>query len=144
MRPKSIAQFEIVFWLWLAANLLGLVVAWPATAAEPQMRQVLTQMPWFPYAVIAIIVLLLGWLGFATARRASNIGRWLFVLVAIVSVALVLPGLAGGNLPVALGDWLIVGAAVLAVVGAVLLFRADAKAWFDGSDDDIVDTVPVE
>ena len=130
MRPKSIMLFEGAFWAWLVVNLLSVFVAWPTTAADPKMQQVLTQMPWFPYVVIGVVVVLMAWLGFATARRASNVGRWLVVAIAVLSVVLIVPGFAGGNVPVGLADWLIVAAAVLAVVAAVLLFQADARAWF--------------
>lgn len=134
MRPKSIARFELVYWLWLALNLLGLVLAWPSTMADPQIGAVVQQMPWFLYLVIGILVILLGWLGWSIARRASNIGRWIFVIVAGISAVMVGRELANGYTPTDLPGWLTVAAAVVAVIGAVLLFRPDAKAWFAGSD----------
>ena len=130
MRPKSIARFELVYWLWLAINLLGVVLAWPSTAADPQISAVVQRMPWFLYLVIGILVVLLGWLGVAITRRASNIGRWIFVVVAAISAVMVWRELANGYTPEDLAGWLTVIAAVLAVIGAVLLFRPDAKAWF--------------
>ena len=142
MRPKSIVQFELVYWLWLAVNVASLFLAWPATAADPQVQNVLTRMPWFLYVVGAVLILLFAGIGYAAARRASSIARWIVVIIAAASALLIGKELASGNLPVDPAGWLTVAAAVLSIVAAVLLFRPDAAAWF-GSDDGI-DPAPVE
>ena len=130
MRPRSIVLFEITFWLWVAANLLSVLVDWPRTSAQPDMAKVLGQMPWFPYVVVGIVVALLAWLGVAIARRRSNVARWIYIVIAVISVMLVVPGLAAGAVPVLLADWLTVAAGILAAAAAVFLLLPDAKPWF--------------
>lgn len=142
MRPKSIVRFELVYWLWLAVNVASLLLAWPATAADPQVQNVIARMPWFLYAVGAMLVLLFAGIGYAAAHRASSIGRWIVVIIAAASALLVGRELASGNPPVDLAGWLTVVAAVLAIAAAVLLFRPDAAAWF-GSDAEVA-PAPVE
>lgn len=138
MRPKSIVRFEITYWLWVAANLFSVVVDWSRTSTRPDIAQVLDRMPWFPYVVVGISVALLILLGFAIARRASNVARWIYIIIAGISVALVVPGLASGGLPSLPVEWLTVAAAVLALVAAVFLLLPDARAWFAYAADDVL------
>lgn len=129
-RPSSIRYFEGAFWLWLGLNLAQAIVAWPATAADPNMTAVVARAPWFPYAILAVAVALLVWLGVATARRGAGAGRVIFTILTVISVSQVGYALAQGTFVWNIAGLLGLAAAVAAVVGTVLLFRPDASAWF--------------
>lgn len=144
MRPKSIARFELVYWLWLALSLGNVFLAWGGMLDDPQMRQVVDRMPWFPYLIMGVIALLLVWLGIAIARRGSPVGRWVFAIIAVLSVVLTGKDLAGGGFVSNAANWMGVGAAILAAIGGVLLFLPDASSWFGGYDDAVDEVVEIE
>lgn len=141
MRPQSIVRFEQAYLgatlLWLV-NLalgwktkLGAINANPAFAGNPQMAEIAeTMMIGTSLAMLALWLLL--W--YFTARRASEVAKW---------VVVVLFGLSALGLPFTLMSYAIAG-----VLGTVLslatfaltawavwlLFRPDAKSWFAGGD----------
>ena len=130
MRPNSVVRFEQLYWLWLIVSIVSVIVSWTAVMHNPQMVQVLRQMPWFPYAILGVMVALLVWLGVAIARRASNVGRWIFTILAGLSVLQIVKNVGTGFPTNNVSVWLGVAAAGVAVIAAVFLFRPDAAAWF--------------
>ena len=139
MRPVSIVRFEqaylasIVLWLanlalgWKAR--LGSLESNPAFAGNPQMGE-LAQTMMIGTTVFMLILWLLLW--YFTARRASEVAKW--VVVALFGLSVI-------GLPFTLMSYPIVGALstvlslaafALTAYAVWLLFRPDARAWFAG------------
>ncbi|WP_375270204.1 hypothetical protein [Sphingomonas sp.] len=131
-RPASIRRFEQWYLAGIALSLIGWAIDWtwmqerlaadPRTAGFGWMLGVML--------VLNVAVSLLLW--FLTARRGSVVAKWIVVVLAGLSVARLLvdlPALLEGAMSVVS---FAVGAAttLVNVVAAVLLFRADARAWF--------------
>lgn len=150
MRPQSIVRFEQAYLgatlLWLVNLALGWktrldgINANPAFAGNPQMAELAeTMMIGTTVAMLALWLLL--W--YFTARRASEVAKW---------VVVVLFGLAVLGLPFTLMSYPVVGALstvlslatfALTAWSVWLLFRPDAKLWFAGEDAS-PDTTPFE
>lgn len=150
MRPQSIVRFEQAYLgatlLWLVNLALGWktrldsINANPAFAGNPQMAELAeTMMIGTTIAMLALWLLL--W--YFTARRASEVAKW---------VVVVLFGLSVLGLPFTLMSYSIVGALstvlslatfALTAWSVWLLFRPDAKLWFAGEDASS-DTAPFE
>lgn len=141
MRPQSIVRFEQAYLgatlLWLVnialgwKTRLGALNANPAFAGNPQMAQIAeTMMIGTTLAMLALWLLL--W--YFTARRASEVAKW---------VVTVLFGLSVIGLPFTLMSFPVVGAlSVVLSLGTFaltawavwLLFRPDARTWFAGEE----------
>jgi uncharacterized membrane protein len=141
MRPVSIVRFEQAYLASIALWLLNLALGWkarlgslennPAFAGNPQMGE-LAQTMMIGTTVFMLILWLLLW--YFTARRASEVAKW--VVVALFGLSVV-------GLPFTLMSYPVVGvlSVVLSVIAFALtayavwmLFRPDARAWFAGTD----------
>lgn len=150
MRPVSIVRFEQAYLASIALWLLNLALGWkarldslannPAFAGNPQMND-LAQTMMIGTTVFMLILWLLLW--YFTARRASEVAKW---------VAVALFGLSVVGLPFTLMSYPVVGvlSVVLSVIAFALtayavwmLFRPDARAWFAGTDAES-ETAPFE
>lgn len=136
MRPQSIRRFEQVY---VAAILIGIVqiaVSWGPLNA--QMATALAAAPNLPagfgatmlgigYGVSLLIQLLLL---FFIARRGSDVARWIYVILFALALLAIVRSIGQPN-PLGLAPRIlsIIGF-VLQLIGLVLLFRPDAKAWF--------------
>ena len=134
-RPASIVMFER---LYLGAWLVGLlnsIINWgpmqeaARVAAGPNpMGDGFTSTIMIGSIVFGAIITLLLW--YFTARRASDIAKWIVTVFFALGLGSFLWGLANGTtrmaLPVAIG----LVALVLQGAAVVMLFRPDAKRWF--------------
>ena len=128
MRPKSIVTFERVVLASLALSLLATWLGWERAATTAADAGLGTGFILSVQAVTIVVMLLLLYF---IARKGSPIAKWIYVVLAALGV---LGGLA------AVGDLMEQGGAsiavtvlqyVLTIVSLWLLFRPDAKAWFN-------------
>ena len=138
MRPQSIELFEKVYLASIAIGLVNTVLSWSqvdAMLADPRMQAAGVGTGTLVFAVvIGILVPLLLW--YFIARRASNVAKWIYVVLTAVGLFGFLSAVA--NPMVAKGLVTVLGAAAtgLQVYGAWLLFRPDAAAWLEGKGAD--------
>jgi hypothetical protein len=135
MRPKSIIMFERLFLASLALGALNFLLGYEdlaqLAANDPGLRR-LGLGSGFLVGIVAAsyAVYLLLW--HLIARRASNMAKWILVLFAVLGLLSALPTLRGpwdATLALALVVY------ALEVLAIVYLFRVDAKAWFEGTDE---------
>ena len=141
MRPVSIVRFEQAYLGSIALWLLNLALGWkarlgslesnPAIAGNPQMAE-LAQTMMIGTTVVMLALWLLLW--YFTARRASDVAKW--VVVALFGLSVIGLPFTLMSYPVvgALSTVLSLGAFALTAYAVWLLFRPDAKAWFAGDD----------
>lgn len=129
-RPHSIELFDRVFFSALALSVLGIVLFFDSNLRALEAEPAFAQLGFGAAFLIGITaisagILLLLW--YFISRKASSIAKWL--LVALTAIGL--PGSISA-LTTSSGLQLVLTAAVLIlqVLAIVLLFRADARAWF--------------
>lgn len=133
MRPQSIIRFEQLYWasivLSLIVSILGMDAIGEELAQEPGMAE-LGLGSGFVVGLVAIGLLISVLLWWLVARKASNVAKW--ILVVLTAIGLIsLPGTLAGGLDLVTVISLLSYA--LSVAAIVCLFREDAKAWFAGS-----------
>lgn len=116
MRPQSIRLFDVAYLGSLAIGVANMATGWTGTAGE--------------MAVFAIGIAISLALWYFTSFRASNVARWLVVILTGFGVLMTLPTLDASVVGGSLTGASIVLALVLEVAAIVLLFRADARAYF--------------
>lgn len=133
MRPQSIQLFEKVYLGAIAIGLVNTVLSWSqvdAMLADPRMQAAGLGTGTLVFGlIVGILVPLLLW--YFIARRASNIAKWIYVVLTALSVFGFLSALANPMVPKGLVTVLGALATGLQVYGAWLLFRPDAAAWLD-------------
>lgn len=133
MRPNSIVLFERLYLGSLVVGVVNLVLSYERIVAQMQSDPAVAQLGWGAGAVIVMFSLgmavsLVLW--YFIARRGSSIAKWF--LVAFTAIGLLsLPT----TLATATGPALIMAVVInlMQLVAVVMLFRADAKPWFDHS-----------
>ena len=134
MRPRSIVLFDILYFISLAAALVGSVLSFSRTEelmnATPAMAAagVATVLLYMTLAFTIGISLLL-W--FFISRRASSSAKW--ILVAFTGIA-VLGMISAFQSPMISSAQLAVNglATAFQIAAVVMLFRRDATDWFEG------------
>ncbi|HEX9932039.1 MAG TPA: hypothetical protein VGB08_04290 [Allosphingosinicella sp.] len=130
MRPASIVTFERLLLLMIVLGLVGAVLSWDTTAAAYAAQGLSEGVLIAAYAVALAVSLLLLWL---IARRGSNVARWVYVVLCLAGLAVSLTTV-GALLRQPLPALLMQAAQLLLTIfSVVLLFRADASAWFSRS-----------
>lgn len=136
MRPPSIIKFERLFLAAVMLGVIGLVVGYEAMTAqlarEPALRQLgvggSEVLIGISAAWLAIYLLL--W--FLIARKASNVAKWILIILSALGAILYLPALTGRwDLALLLN----VAYYALELTAMACLFRADATAWLKGKPD---------
>ena len=132
MRPQSIELFEKVYLGTIAIDLVEVAFGWQrltadilerfATVSEGT-RQVLL----IGSVVFAFGISLLLW--FLIARRASNIAKWIFVVLAVSGVYSLLKQIVFSTVPKDIDFALNTASTLLGLYAVWLLFRPDAVAW---------------
>ncbi len=132
MRPQSIVIFERLYLASVALGLLFTAQNWSAREALLARNPTAAQFGWIGPATTAVGLLIALALWYFVARRGSVVAKWIvtvFAVWAAVLLALYLFGLAAidGRLVT-----ILTGAAqnLLYVASAVMLHRADSRAWF--------------
>lgn len=136
MRPTSIVLFERLFLLSLAIALVIGFLQYDALVAQVGNDPALAQLGWGSGAIlvvmaISLLIPLLLW--YFIARRASNIAKWILVVMTLLGLLFVNldPGQLGSLAGIAS-----LAVTILQLVAIVLLFRADARAWLSDDTDD--------
>ena len=136
MRPPSIVWFERLFLLSLLIASIAMVTSFDTLVAQVEADPALAGLGWGRGAVLAIsaISLLLPLvLWYFIARRASNIAKWILVVMTLLGLLFV--NLDAGQLG-SLAGIASLTVTILQLVAIVLLFRADARAWLSDDADD--------
>lgn len=125
-KPKSITLFNR---LNLAATLVGIADIFAHYALLRSLAISNGASPAGP--VLGIFFLLVSYLifWFFIYRRGSNVAKWLFAAVTVISIAMVpfnLPRVVAVGAAFAIVDGI---AFVLQISAMAMLFRSDAKAW---------------
>ena len=133
MRPQSIELFEKVYLGAIALGLVNTFLSWNQVNAmldDPRMQAAGVGSGTLMFGlIVGILIPLLLW--YFIARRASNVAKWIFVVLIALGLFGFLSSLANPLVPK--GLLTVIGAATVAlqVYGAWLLFRPDAVAWLD-------------
>lgn len=141
MRPQSIVRFELAYLGSIIVWAIGLAVGWqtrmdvlesnPALAGNPQMVS-LSQSVMIGVSLFMLCLWLLLW--YFTARKASEVAKWILVAFFALSVVALPFSLLSyeraGMLSVSLN--LVMFA--LNAFAVWMLFQPDARAWFGASD----------
>jgi hypothetical protein len=142
MRPQSIELFEKVFLGSIVVGLINTALSWSqvnAMLADPRLNAAGVGSGTLVFGlVVGIVIPLLLW--YFIARRASNVAKWIFVVLTALGLFGFLSSLANPLAPKGLITVIGAVAVALQVYAAWLLFRPDAAAWLeskgaDGSSD---------
>ena len=132
MRPASIVMFDRLFLASLAISVVSFVLSYDTLADQfandPAMARAGIGSGLVTGLMIgSVVIYLLLW--FLISRKASNVAKWILVVL----VALSLYSIAG-SIGGPWGFLTILGmlSYALEVAAVVYLFRDDAKAWFRG------------
>lgn len=131
-RPQSIVRFERLYWSGILIGLVNTVLAWDTIQAQVNATAGSSILPSGFFAgtlAFGLIVNVLLW--YFTARRRSVVAKWIitvFFVFGLVSVARFL----FGNAPMPTSSSLSAVTVVMQAVAVWMLFRPDAKAWFEG------------
>lgn len=139
MRPKSIILFERLYLASLVIMTINFFWSFDGMVAQIQRDPAMGSLGWGEGAMIAIFAVsltisLLLW--FFAAHRKSVIAKWILVIFAMIGLVSLF-GTFGSVSAVQLIAPVLVTA--LQTAATILLFRADAKAWFAENDLDEVD-----
>lgn len=144
MRPPSIVKFDQLYLGTIVIGLIGLAVNWEVSMAQLEANPGLTQLGWSPSGILigmygfSIAISLLLW--YFISRRASNVARWILVVVTGYGLITLPFSLFMVALPLATLIIALLGAA-LQIAMLWFLFRPDAAAWFKhgrrGMDTDV-------
>ncbi|UYH54602.1 hypothetical protein N6L26_11205 [Qipengyuania sp. SS22] len=136
MRPTSIIWFERLFLLSLGIALLISLLQYDMLLAQVDGQAAFAPLglgPGFVIGVIAISLLVPLLLWYFIARRASNLAKWILVLLTAAGLLYLDLGAARMWAPAGIMALIVTA---LQVVAIALLFRADARAWLNPADDD--------
>lgn len=132
MRPESIVMFERLFLFSLAVSAVSFVIGYEeamrVVANDPAMQQFgLGGSFMIGTLAVSFAIYLLLW--YLVAHKASNVAKWILIVLVALGVASLPLALSG---PLGITALLNLAVYALEVVALVYLFRADAKAWFNG------------
>ena len=130
MRPKSIELFDKVYLGSLAISVASVALSWSA-----MVREFDGVVPGAGATGVAVSIavgfalsLLLWWL---IARRASNLGKWVLVVLTAIGIFMFLSSLFTATVPKDLSFAVTIVTNLLGVYAVWLLFRPDAVAWLE-------------
>ena len=133
MRPQSIELFEKVYLGSIGLSIVSTVLTWSEVTASIQTASsngvALGLSGMIASVAISNLVSLLLW--FFIARRASNIAKWIYVVITAIGLLMMLNLLVNpvNGFRLTMIGGLIVTA--LQVFAAWLLFKPDAAAWLE-------------
>ncbi len=139
MRPASITMFDRLFLGALAVGFVNFILNYESVLEQVEAEPGLAVIGGMPFLIGTLIIgnaiNLLLW--FLIARRASNVAKWILVVLTGFSL------LSLFSLPEVGALQAVITLVILALQLAAIyfLFRADAKAWFkhgpNGMDPDV-------
>lgn len=133
MRPKSIREFELVFFASIAIGLIGVIFGWNTMmaklAANPN-AAVIAYGKTIAIGSIAFGYALWLLLYYFIAHRGAVVAKWIFVVLEGLGLLGAAFSLLRQTVPHGVVGVLTVAGWVLSIVMIWLLFRPDTKAWF--------------
>ncbi|QGN55113.1 hypothetical protein GKE62_11670 [Novosphingobium sp. Gsoil 351] len=133
MRPQSIELFEKVYLGAIVIGLINTALSWSQVNAmlnDPRAQAAGLGTGTLVFGVfVGVLIPLLLW--YFVARRASNVAKWIYVVLTALGLFGFLSSLANPLVPKGLVTLLGALAVLLQVYGAWLLFRPDAVAWLE-------------
>ena len=137
-RPASIVLFEKLYIAVIVIGVIGVALSWNSLSAMAETQ------PGVPESMgsgILIGALVFGFLIpllllYFIARRASNIAKWIFVILTAFSVYSFIATLSNPMVPKGLLLAVNVVSLALTLYCAWLLFKPDAKAWLESKGAD--------
>ena len=137
-RPASIVLFEKLYLLSIVVSAIGIALGWDrmtaAAAAQPGMPAATQQ--GLVIGAIAFTFAIAFLLLYFIARRASNIAKWIFVVLVAYGVFAFVTGLSTTGLVFDAAFLTNAASLALTLYCAWLLFRPDAKAWLESKGAD--------
>lgn len=134
-RPSSIVTFERIVLLSLALGVLNTFLSWDHTMAMLEEQGMGTGSVIGIQVVTTALYLLLLWF---ISRRASPVAKWIYIVLSVLGILSAVVGLGEVAKAGTLSLIISIVQYVLLIVSLWLLFRPDAKAWFNdgrGGDD---------
>ena len=130
MRPQSIDLFEKVYFGAIASSLLVLVPTWSNTVLrfESRVPGSGVRLAAGAFAISFAFSLLLWWL---ISRRASNLAKWVVVVLTAIGLFGFLSSLFMATVPKDFNFAVSTATNLLSAIAAWLLFRPDAVAWLE-------------
>ncbi|MDG5488271.1 hypothetical protein NYR55_06520 [Sphingomonas sp. BGYR3] len=139
MKPASIVQFDRFYLASIVVWVIGVGLGWqtanqqmldnPAFAANPEMAGMIPGILGGVTLVGVLFSLLFWWL---VSKRASTVGKWIITIlcaISVLSLPLAFINMAQTGMLNTIINVVVVG---LTLAATVMLFRADATAWFRG------------
>jgi hypothetical protein len=134
MPPPSIVRFSRLFLISVGFGLINTVLSFSKTqamlAADPAMAELGFGSGFIiSIAFVSLAIPLLLW--FFIARRASNLAKWILVVLTALGLLMMPSTLSSANEMGYL--WLFMAIAVTAIqlIAIYYLFRADAREWLE-------------
>lgn len=139
MRPRSIEMFEKAYLGSIAVSLMAILIGWSRLSADyavrmANMSESAREAILMVSAGLVIAVSLLLW--FLVARKASNIAKWLLVLLTALGTFSMVNSVFEAALPKDLYFAVNITSTLLGLYSVWLLFRPDAVAWLDSKGAD--------
>jgi hypothetical protein len=122
MRPKTVAQFELLTWLSLVLGLIGVALNFETHVRQSGVTFVLI-VQGVTFAVLALLIWLI-------ARRGKNWARWVFAVLFVVGLPLSLPMVWASLVPITLAGVISILQIALQVVGLFFVFSPQSRPWF--------------
>ena len=142
-RPASIVLFEKLYIAVIVIGVIGVALSWNSLSAMAETQPgvpesmgsgILIGAPFFNITFLPLVIPLL--LLYFIARRASNIAKWIFVILTAFSVYSFIATLSNPMVPKGLLLAVNVVSLALTLYCAWLLFKPDAKAWLESKGAD--------
>ncbi|PXA98770.1 hypothetical protein DMC47_06925 [Nostoc sp. 3335mG] len=134
MRPTSIVRFDRLYLGSIVLGLIGNLVEWPVTiarlTADPATAILGSSVPILVGGMIATGALIALLLWYFTAKRASNVARWIVTAFTAFAVGSLFVGYGSGAVVLDAGGIIRIVSVALQTAATFFLFRPDAAAWF--------------
>lgn len=132
MRPASITMFDRLFLGAIALGLVNSAIAYNSTMeqleADPAVAELGLATPGFYIgsAAVGYAISLLLW--FLISRKANNVARWILTVLTVIGALMVPLTISELDL---IASIVTIIATILQVAAIWMLFRPDAKSWFE-------------
>ncbi len=143
MRPASILTFDRLYLVAIGLGLVNSIMAKDHTiammAADPSMAKLKVteaMAQGVVWAMIGFSVMIGLLLWYLIAHRASNIAKWILVVITLLGLMTVPGSLRQLGQGGGLGIMVTLAIEVLRVAAISFLFRADARVWLEGGQRD--------
>tara|TARA_B100000929_G_scaffold178545_1_gene141397 strand:+ start:611 stop:1033 length:423 start_codon:yes stop_codon:yes gene_type:complete len=135
MRPESIKKFDILYLASILVGMIGTIMNFSSIEVQAA-GTMLTPTTLVVITVITYALTLLLW--YFISRRASNIAKWILVVLTLIGL-IGLPSIFVGEFN--LNKFIGLASTILSVAGVYFLFKPDARAWFAGETVDDPETL---